>query len=141
MAKKKKQHYGPQMILRNFSSDLEKKLIAIFNVENGFYKTDCAIKNQAQDDYFYGNDAVIEEYLAKNENETAPIIKAIINTENLPKRDSTEYVNLFTFVFQLAYRTQSSVELINEIVNKNLQEIIKHDVRLKKLEVRAFNSD
>jgi Protein of unknown function (DUF4238) len=131
MAEKKKQHFVPKLLLRSFASDYDKKLISIFNVDTGFFRLGCPIKNQAQEDFFYGNDGVIEDSLGKIENDTAPIIKSILNNRLLPKRDTKEYGLLFFFSLLLAYRTQNAAEQINEVVNKSLQEIIKLDEGLK----------
>ena len=132
MAENKKQHFVPKLLLRHFSNDTEKKLINIFNSDTKFYRADCPLKDQGQEDYFYGEDGQIEEALAKLENAAAPIISDIITKGNLPKRESEEYQHLFFFSFLLSYRTKYVVEQMNEVVDKTFQEIAKLDVRFDK---------
>jgi hypothetical protein len=131
MPEKKKQHFVPQLLFRHFSTDESKKLIDLFNVDKYFYRQDCPIKTQGQEDYFYGEDKVIENELGRLEQVAAPIIKSIIETQIIPLRDTKEYGLLFFFSFLLAYRTKNSAEQLNEVVNKSLQEIVKLDERFK----------
>jgi hypothetical protein len=134
MPEKKKQHYVPKLVLKQFSIDTEKKMINIFNAERKFYKQNCPLKNQAQEDYFYGQDGVIENGLSKIEQLVAPIITNIISNKEVPQKDSEEYINLFFFSVLLSYRTKSAAEKINELIDKMFQELTKYDTQLNKVQ-------
>jgi len=129
MPDKKKQHYVPKLLLRHFSNDAKKKLINIFNVDTHFYRVDCPLDSQGQENYFYGSDGVIEDGLGKLESLTSPILNNIVGKKVLPKRGTQESESLFLFTLFLAYRTKNSVEHLNEIVDKTFQEIKKLDSR------------
>jgi hypothetical protein len=129
MAEKKKQHFVPKLLLRHFSTDADKSHITIFNADTKFYKSNCSLKHQGQEDYFYGKDGVIEDALGKIENVTAPIIDNIISNKTLPKWSSEDSQHLFLFSMLLSYRTKNTVEQMNEIVDKTFQEIKKNDSR------------
>ena len=131
MAEKKKQHYVPKLLLRLFSTDTNKKLINIFNTNNLFYRENCPLDDQAQENYFYGKDGIIEDSLADLENKVTPVLKKIIENNILPKKETEDYKTLFLFSFFLAHRTKAVSEQMNEVVNKTFQEIIKLDSRFE----------
>jgi hypothetical protein len=127
MTDKRKQHFVPKLLLRHFSTDTESKLINIFNVDSRFYKTNCPLKNQGQESYFYGDDGIIEDSLGKLESASAPLINRIISNYTMPKWGSEENQNLFLFSMFLSYRTKNAVEQLNEVVDKMFQEIKQYD--------------
>jgi hypothetical protein len=59
--KTKRQHYVPRMILRNFSRD--GKRISLVTGGKRIYNT--GLRDQCQEDYFYGADQIMEESFAK----------------------------------------------------------------------------
>ncbi|AEA44124.1 DUF4238 domain-containing protein [Fluviicola taffensis] len=129
MAEKKKQHFVPQLLLRHFSTDRDKKLINIFNSDSKFYKSNCPLKSQGQESYFYGEDGIIENALGELESNAAPIVSNIISNKTIPKRDSLDSQNLFLFSMLLSFRTKNTVKHMNEVVDKPFQEIKKLDSR------------
>ncbi len=133
MAEKKNQHYVPKFLLRNFSNDPNRKLINIFNADTGYSKDDIPLKGQAQEDYFYGSDKIIEEALQPLEHSAAITINNIVCHNSLPKKDTSEYIDLFLFSFLLSYRTKHSVEVVEQIADKTFQELLKKDESLKHL--------
>lgn len=88
MAEKKKQHFVPKLLLRHFSNKIKKAKINIFNVETEFYRVNCPLDSQAQEDYFYGEDKVIEDALGKIEDSAAPIIAEIIKEKKFITSDN-----------------------------------------------------
>lgn len=139
MAEKKKQHYVPKLLLRHFSIDDKKKNINVFNADTRFYKQNCPLKNQGQEDYFYGEDGIIEKELEQLETAAAPIIAEIIKHKQIPKKDTEKYGILFFFSLLLTYRTKSSAEHLNEVVNKTFQEITKLDERFSEFKDKGIN--
>lgn len=86
---KRRQHYVPKFYLRNFSENNKSVGIYLFKtnkiIEHG------SINDNLWAEYFYGEDAVIENKLAEHEGRWNDIISSIINTERLPdtERDLT----------------------------------------------------
>lgn len=132
MPEKKKQHYVPKLLLRYFACDAKKSLINVFNANTNFYRSSCPLKTQAQEDYFYGKDGVIEDGLGKIETTAAPIISKIVEEKILPKRGTKDHEDLFLFTMLLEGRTKNNAEHLNEMVDKMFQEIKKSDSRFKK---------
>ena len=64
-AKKKRQHYVPRFLLKNFSAD--KRRIALEVLATGRRVDDAQLKAQCYRDYFYGKDEVLENAFAKLE--------------------------------------------------------------------------
>lgn len=129
MANKKKQHFVPKLLLRYFATDENKKLINIFNVETNFYRENCPLKDQGQEDYFYGEDGIIEDMLAKLEDESARIISDMLKNKQLPKYGTKEHQHLFLFTMFMSFRTKSAAEMTNAMFDKVFQEIKKYDSR------------
>lgn len=86
---KRRQHYVPKFYLRNFSENNKSVGIYLFKtnkiIEHG------SINDNLWAEYFYGEDAMIENKLAEHEGRWNDIISSIINTERLPdtERDLT----------------------------------------------------
>lgn len=127
MAEKKNQHFVPKLLLRHFSTDPNRKLINIFNADTKFYKSNCPLRHQGQESYFYGEDREIEDTLAKLENAAATIISNIVSNNTIPKWGSDDSRHLFLFSMLLSFRTKNSAEHMNEVVDKMFQEIKKYD--------------
>ena len=131
MPEKKKQHFVPKLHLRQFSNDFEKKRINVYLPDSKKFIRSCPLESQAQGDYFYGKDKVLEDYLGKLEDNIAPIIQAVINKEVLPEYNTHESFALFYFTIFMAFRTKFAAEKTNELLNKTIHEIAKFDQRLK----------
>lgn len=129
MADKKKQHYVPKFLLRQFSNDDDRKLINVFNVNTKFYRANCPLKDQGQESYFYGADGKIENILEQLENSAAPIIADIQKKLILPKWGTSENRLLFMFSLMMSFRTINASETTNEFIDKTFQEIKKLDSR------------
>ena len=86
---KRRQHYVPKFYLRNFSENNKSVGIYLFKknkiIEHG------SINDNLWAEYFYGEDAVIENKLAEHDGRWNDTISSIINTERLPdtERDLT----------------------------------------------------
>jgi hypothetical protein len=127
MAEKKKQHFVPKLSLRLFSYYNDQKRIGVFNVNSKIFIIDSPISSQAQENYFYGEDAIIENALSRIEGEAGRILKIIVNTQVLPKNNTEDYSNLFLFILMQAFRTKNSANQTDASLDKFFQEIIKRD--------------
>lgn len=105
---KGRQHYIPKFYLRNFSYNDNKKQIGIFNKATNRFVEKGGLKTQAYKDFFYGADGEIEEKLSTIENDIAPLIADIMQTCNLPHRNSVEYASLLYFTLLTHHRTPAA---------------------------------
>ncbi|MCI9140976.1 MAG: DUF4238 domain-containing protein [Lachnospiraceae bacterium] len=79
---KRRQHYVPKFYLRNFSES--KKSVGIYLFKEKKIIEHGSINDNLWKEYFYGEDAVVENKLADYEGKWDDIISAIIETEKLP---------------------------------------------------------
>ncbi|GLH64474.1 MULTISPECIES: DUF4238 domain-containing protein [Bacillaceae] len=131
MPEKKKQHFVPRFYLKNFSNNLNKKTIGVFNLERERFIVHGDLKNQAYKDYFYGKDGEIESELGKIETEASKIFNKIIEECYVPTYLSESHIVLLIFTIFLAVRTEYSADTQNEILDKMVKTIFKDDPRVK----------
>lgn len=132
---KKNQHYIPKFYLRNFSFQNNKRQIGLFNLKNEIYIQASKLKTQGSKNFFYGYDGIIEDKLSDIEGELAQVIKSIIETKILPKRDSKEHYDLLAFVSLTDLRNPVRIGIIKEMMvdmNRRLLEV-DPNVDLEKL--------
>jgi hypothetical protein len=133
MADKKKQHYVPRFYLKNFSINSEGKAIGIYNVEKNRFIPMGNQKNQAYQDYFYGEDEEIENMLSTVESKASSIIRNIICEESLPGKLKADHHTLLVHtIFQWA-RTLYAADEIEEMLNKLIKTKFKRSEKYKDL--------
>ncbi|MBX9677309.1 MAG: DUF4238 domain-containing protein [Gemmataceae bacterium] len=113
MPQKKKQHFVPQMYLRNFSVNNDRKNIALYHVPSGRFVKTTGIDTQAYEKYFYGVPE-LEDALCEIEGAAGPILKQIIATESLPDRKTEDRTKLAFFAFIQAFRTRVAADEADE---------------------------
>jgi len=106
MAENKIQHFVPQFLLRNFSVNQEQTHIALFNIRKEKFVSKTEIRTQAEKKYYYGDDGEVEKLLSMIEDRTAPIIKKMIEKNELPEVYSKGHYNLITFIMTMIGRTK-----------------------------------
>jgi hypothetical protein len=131
MPGKKNQHFVPKLYLKFFSCEGDNNTIGIYNLENDILILRGALKPQAKEDYFYGEDGYLEEQLSKLEDIAAPVLRRVLAETTLPARSSQDYFNLFAFTMILANRTKDVAEQIKEMSDKMIREIMRQDERFK----------
>lgn len=131
MAEKKNQHYVPQMYLRLFSTNKDGARIGMFHLAKELYRAAIPLKHQAKEDFFYGRDGELEDGLSKLEMKTAPFLKAVISLSQIPPKNKEAYGWILLFTIILVNRTKDAVEKIKEASSKMINEIMKHDDRVK----------
>jgi hypothetical protein len=72
--KKKRHHYVPQFVLRNFSSD--GGTVPTFALESNKVYDNAPIKGQCAEDYFYGREPHMENAFADSESKVSGILRA-----------------------------------------------------------------
>jgi hypothetical protein len=124
MAEKRKQHFVPQFYMRNFSADVERKRFSLYVFDSDRYVSSATIKDQACEDYFYGQ-AGVEDALGKLEASASPIIAAAITTNTLPELLSDRHVSLLAFVVFQNARTPVMAAGIDEQTEKLVQTVAR----------------
>jgi hypothetical protein len=119
-----KQHYVPQLLLKNFSLNGLQKQVAAYRIPSNKFIPVAAIRDQAHENRFYGSDKV-EDFLMRLEGEATPIIRAAIEKETLPKRRSREYEILLAFVLAQVSRTRGAAEDANDMTDKLVKRLMK----------------
>jgi hypothetical protein len=111
---KKNQHYIPKFYLRNFSYKKNGKQIGFYNIKADKFFQSGKLKTQGSKSFFYGKDGIIENTLSKIEGEIAQTIQEIINTQELPPRDTIHHGNILVFVALTHLRNPVIIESIKE---------------------------
>lgn len=110
MAKKKNQHYLPQFYIRHFSIENNQKEIGIYNLKQDLYIYKGSIKHQCSENYFYGEDEIVENFLAKIEGNFAKTFKSIIEFKKIDKKNKDELFQLLAFITITDLRSLTAIE-------------------------------
>jgi hypothetical protein len=133
MADNKKQHYVPQFYLRNFSND--GKQIFVYHLASQTY-TLSPIASTCQEKYFYDIDPEFEKMLNQLETRQAPVIKKIIELQNLETLSADELYDLMAFLVIQDTRTKDARILVDKqvelFVSQYIKPMMKADEELKK---------
>jgi len=129
MAEKKQQHFVPQFYLRNFSED--KTHINAYNVLTK--KTNYTqIKTSCRENYFYGKNLKVEEFLCDMENIQAKIVREIILAKNVDLSSSDNHGFLLFFLLLQKIRTQTAKKDSDLFLNHSFNQYIKPMMRNNK---------
>jgi hypothetical protein len=118
ITEKKNQHYLPKFYLRHFSYQNNKKQIGIFNLEKEYFFATAALKNQGSKNFFYGQDGKIEDALSKIETLLSDTIRSIIDTENLPLKQSDAHRCLLYFIALTDLRNPIRVNNMKDVISQ-----------------------
>lgn len=110
MTKKKNQHYIPKFYLRYFSYLKNKKQIGVYNIYNRLFIQTAKLKTHGSKNFFYGYDGVVEDNLANIEGLLSQTINEIIETRQVPKRNSERHFELLSFITLTDLRNPIKVE-------------------------------
>lgn len=120
-----KQHYVPQFFLRFFGWKGKKKyLINIYNIENSINHENVCIEDICREEYFYGEDGVIESDLAKLEAEWASNFRRIIEGRRhtlIPKIK----VSIYKFIVYQLLRTLSAKKYLDDSIT-GLEDLLRY---------------
>lgn len=121
---KRRQHYVPRFYLRNFSQN--NKSVGLY-----LFKTNKMIKHGSINDnlwenYYYGEDAVVENKLAELEGRWNNIISSIIETEKLPN-DKKELMWLRYFILISSARTLKCGNQMNDYYTTLMHKVLEVD--------------
>jgi hypothetical protein len=117
----KRQHFVPQHYLRQFRIGSTDQ-VAIVTIEPIRLVGAGAINRQCQEDYFYGDDKVLENVLAESERHIAPILAALDAKLDF---DDRELSTLRFMTSELHARTRKAVEAAKVFPKYFFYEVIK----------------
>ncbi|MEP6673063.1 MAG: DUF4238 domain-containing protein [Chthoniobacter sp.] len=117
----KRQHFVSQHYLRQFRIGSTEQ-IAIATINPARVVGAGAIKRQCQENYFYGEDKVLEQILAQSENDIAPVLAGLMS--KLDFREP-ELVALRLLAAELHVRTRKAVESAKVFPKRIAYEVIK----------------
>ncbi len=75
----------------------------MFNILSQFYYPQANLKHQGSKNFFYGVDGVIEDNLSVIEGDLARIIGIVLETSQVPKKESEDHIDLLFFVALQTY--------------------------------------
>ena len=136
MANYKKQHYVPQLYLRNFSKDGKTIGCCYCDPENQqFHLTEEApIRTQACKDYFYSKDSRLEAEFSKIEGEVNVVIQKILASKNSVLNNNEEDLLKEFLLFQhirTPFRANDFEAMINQAYHQIVPEDKEADIQLK----------
>jgi hypothetical protein len=138
MPEKKKQHYVSQFLLRNFSIPDNPKLINLHNLSQGKTVGSTAIKNQAQESFYYGRDLTFENFLGHTEKKVSHLIKSIIDKQELPKYRDKAYAGLLHFIMLYSFRTKANVDKTENGINEAIKKLSKYVKELENIDFEKY---
>lgn len=143
----KNQHYVPQFLLKNFSSRGNKFIWTYdknekYNIQNQIKER--PIKKVASEEFFYDQQknhkkGSYEYALQKVENETAPIIRKIIETKNIKDLSKEERIKISLFITIQNLRTKGQLlrtESSMELLSHQLKE--KANIKIPKIDSKKI---
>ncbi|MCB6804810.1 DUF4238 domain-containing protein [Veillonella parvula] len=120
-----KQHYVPQFFLRFFGWKGKKKyLINIYNIQNLINHENVCVEDICREEYFYGEDGIIETDLAKLETEWASNFRRVIDGRRhtlLPKIK----VSIYKFIAYQLLRTLSAKKYLDDSIT-GLEDLLRY---------------
>jgi hypothetical protein len=137
-SKKKRQHYVPRLVLRNFS--LDGRTISVLVFSSGKHVTGASLRDQCYVDYFYGKDPRVENQFAEQE---AAIAQLLIPTDpiRLETLRPAELTKIKTFVFQQRQRTLAAARAVNDSNNSMKNYLLGEGFRFSEDDLRVFEKE
>jgi hypothetical protein len=129
--KKKRQHYLPRFILRNFSEDGRR--ISLVILKSGRRIDGASLKEQAYRDYFYGDDEVIENSFADSEARIAPLLE-VGHPERFEQVNDEDFYQLRLFLHYQRFRTQRAANEVLAAQTAMARDLIQSWAEINKIE-------
>lgn len=153
--KKKKQHYVPRFVLRNFSPN--GKTVPTFVLESGDLHVNSSVGDQCAEDYFYGREPHMENAFAESETNVAAILRRAASgdlsgfsgeyrTREFPEstaeldalRAQPQYA-LREYVYYQAHRTAASADAMDKSIDAEVKRWLRKDPRFKEQFPEAYD--
>ena len=135
----KNQHYVPQFYFRKFSID--GKNVGLYNISSKKIVPNAPIKHQCSEDYFYGENGVVETALSALEGRFSNLfnkLEQVNASESLPKsmrKNNTlekiftkeDFSDLVLFILIQYTRTKTVQKVTDEFLHETLRVILKKE--------------
>lgn len=123
------QHYVPQMILRKFSQN--RAATSLMVLDKGLRVPSATVKHQCCEDYFYGDDQIMEKSFAKEEDKLAHHLGdlSVAKLEGIPDSVMAELVN---FVHYQHARTRGAAEHLNRFTDALAKSVLRGTFELNR---------
>jgi hypothetical protein len=127
MSKKKRHHYIPRFYLKRFSIDLQGKFIGLYNLKNNKLIREAPLRNQAYENFLYGQDDEIENALAHIEDKIALLFYYWTEEKLLypPPPETNGFKILRQFILYQAFRVPKSGDSLIDGLNKSMKAFLK----------------
>ena len=124
-----KHHYVPRMLLKYFSTDIDKKYINIHLLKDNKFLYNMTLYEQAQKNNLYGSDQKLEKFYGGLES-AASICLAKLNSGNINlSKEENWHIKLF-LLNQLS-RTPGFISSQDDYIEKQIKYMASHDKFLK----------
>jgi len=124
MPENKNQHFVPKYHLRRFGFS-DGHVIRLLHLPSGRVIRGAPIKKQCSDAYFYGKDSLIDELLQDAERKEGIIVKNIVESQTLPRRDTMESHLLYRMAALFSSRTARAANSIAAKTDAVLAETVE----------------
>ena len=152
--KKKRHHYVPQFVLRNFSPDGRSG--STFVLETGELHANASVRGQCAKDYFYGRDPDMENAFAESETKVAATLRQVASgdlstfvgeyrTREFP--DSTAELDVLRahplyalreYGFYQTHRTAASAESIEDEFDAEMKRLFRKNPWFREKSPEAY---
>lgn len=89
----KSQHFVPKCYLKNFSTDGNRRSIALYNIDRNLHFENASIKGQCAKDYFYDENGLHEAIFGHAETRFGAIVTRLIKNELISSEDMSFLVD------------------------------------------------
>lgn len=137
-SKKKRQHYVPRLVLRNFSPD--GRTIAVLLLSSGRHVIGAALRDQCYADYFYGKDARVENQFAEQEAAVAQLLMPV-DPIRLERLELSELNRIRSFVFEQRQRTLAAARAVYDLNESMMSYLVREGFRFSEGDPRAFEEE
>jgi hypothetical protein len=151
--KKKRHHYVPQFVLRNFSPGGD--AVPTFVLGSGEFHERSSVRGQCARDYFYGRSGEMEDAFAQSETKVSAVlrraavgdlvgfdapyrVRAFPDTAGHAVLEEHPLHVLREFIYYQTHRTAASADETQEVIDRAAKRWLRKDPRLKKEAPEAF---
>ncbi|MCE9549635.1 MAG: DUF4238 domain-containing protein [Betaproteobacteria bacterium] len=133
MASNKNQHFVPRCYLRPFTTDEDRKIINLFNIDRAKVILDAPIKSQCSRDYFYGTDDRLENAIQFVEKSYASALPDLLSYRKPLTPKSRVVIPRFWFLQHI--RTEAASQR-TVAMSEEADELIEHPTESFKLGIK-----
>lgn len=123
MPERKKQHYVPQLYMRNFTDN---ERVPCYNLDRRQEFPPTSISNLCYEDYFYDEEAEVEEATSQLEGKFASVLRDILESESLRiLGDPEDDIFFYIFLTHTYVRTKMGKRKSQEMATHMASELVR----------------